>query len=222
MDRRRWLILLFAIILTLFILKAFAFTAVDLKESSFSYRPEADTYALLEKLGKRPQPQSGGLFAADQVDTITRVYQDPAATDVDLKHWTAKGGASPRQFRIRLKLRNYGNEASRPQSLKIIVSAKVGEYYVNPQSFLVDYDHLKKTAQWQEIQQMTDQIPVLAPNQTLNYFSETIPFGDYVNAMPNHHPFSVKAAIYLNQAKTPKVIEIPVTPHHFALKQLSD
>ncbi len=220
MTRRRWLILLFAIILTLFLLKAFAFTVVEVKETAFSYRPAVEALAKLEGASLKIK-RNGMSSRQEELELYHRLYAENPGTEQDLTAWSVRGGASPDEFSVRVKVRNYGDEASAEIPVTVNVSAKVGEYFVDQQAFMVARQHLTDTARWEPLQTVNCTIPILAPNQSYDVYCGPITFGAYLHSLENRFPVRLKAEILMNGKPTGKPLEIPVNPDYFAVDQLN-
>lgn len=196
-----------------------AFTIVEMKEASFSYRPAAQTEYALQR-GTLPQPAQGSRRQSEN-SLYQALDEKFAVGEADLKAWQAQGGASPKRFRIRLKVKNYGNEASRPTPVMINLSLKTGDFLVDPDTLLVDHDYLAKTAKWQPWQTLTGTIPVLASNEWFTYFSEPIALGDYLLTLKNSYPVRLKAKILLKNGENQTcMLELPIVPDIFALDAL--
>lgn len=220
MTRWRWMILLFAIILTLLILRAFAFTVVELKDAAFSYRPEAEPVFIAESTRLRNQ-NNGFINRQQELELYHRIVQSSDATDMDLDTWSSTQGKAPRQFRVRVRVKNYGDQASVETPVTIKLFAKVGEYYVDQSAFMVDQQHLASTAKWVPVQTLQGHIPVLARNEDYDYFSDPVMFGAYLHSLKNRYPTQLKAEISLLQTKAHKTIILPVQASHFALEDLN-
>ncbi len=222
MNRRRWLIFLFGVILVLFILKAlksFGATPLNIDGAAFSYKPDIDAYYFTQ-ITKLSTQNNGYIDKHQELEIYHKLYQTHQGTHQDLTAWNEAVGTSPQEFSIRLRLYNNSINASHETPVTIAIDAKVGEYYVDTKAFMVDQKHLEKTARWIKCQTIHDKIPMLGSEETYTFYSKPLYFGAYLLSLKHQFPVAIRAKITLSGSKMAKVIEIPVYSDHFALEDL--
>jgi hypothetical protein len=220
MPRKLWLITLSIVFFfNLHLPEALAFSVVELKDVAFSYRPEAEPFFVVET-AKMRNSSNGFIDKYKELEAYNRIYKEIGGQDMDFDLWTAQGGAGPKQFRIRARVKNYGNQVSTPLPITITLMAKVGAYFVDQQAYMVDQEHLQNTAKWVKMQTIQNTVPVLAGGETYDFFSEPVMFGSYLLSLEHQFPVALKATVQLNSLKDTKTVEIPVNGNHFALEDL--
>lgn len=192
-----------------------AFTAVELKEAAFSYRPEAGPYYALESQTIRNR--NNGTLTRKQAFELYQKLDACYPLEQDLNSWDAANGVSPLVIRVRAKVKNYGNEASKEIPVKITLWGKLGEFYVNPRTLLVDELYLKRSAQWTLLETQSLTIPILGNNEWYTLLSRPIPLGGYWLTWKNRFPVALKAQVQLPTTGASKTFEIPVYPGPFAV-----
>jgi hypothetical protein len=225
MTQPRWLAhlsgIFFFMFMTVFMMSAFAAkNDVEIREISFSYRPDTEAYFALQVADIRTR-SNGIINKQAELDAYKQIYQSSDGTDVDFKTWTATtGSTAPKAFRLRLKLRSYQPEATTEIPITITMYAKVGEYFVDQKTYMVDHEHLKKTAKWIPFQTIEGAIPVLAGKEVYEYYSDPVLFGDFLLSIKHQFPVAVKAEVKLTNPDIIKSLEMPVNASQFALEDL--
>ena len=196
-----------------------AFSSVDLKAFVFSYQTDAEPFYRLEKT--KQYGRTGNSIVSHQPDFYDQTSENKGM-DKDLTSWNPSSvGPGPDVFRVRLRVHSFGNEASKPLPVRIVLYAKVGKSYVDQKAFLVDQDYLQRTAQWRRFGVLHGNLPVMAPNEMLDYFSPPIQWGHFLSTLQDEQPVALKAVLYLDGKPAGHSIQIPVSTGHFAMDDTS-
>lgn len=219
MRGKPWLGMMAVALLLMSVSVARAFTVVEVREVAFSFYPEAEPHARLEMAEVRSN-NSGYIYKRQELEAYRRVLETQPGELRDFDTWNAQGGPAPRIFRIRVQVKNYGNEPSGETPVNVLLMAKVGEFLVDQEAFMVDQAHLHNTAKWATVQTLSGVIPPLAQGETFDYYSEPVMFGAYLLGLKHQFPVALQATATLPQSSSTKTLEIPVKIDHFALEDL--
>ncbi|MBX2861724.1 MAG: hypothetical protein KTR14_10865 [Vampirovibrio sp.] len=186
-----------------------------IKPLAFYYKLDEDARFLALKAEQ--VNQSRGAFYPEVLEKLARKSYQQASIEEPFKVWRTMGGPHPWIFRPKVLLNNSSQVALLDISIQVTVSIKTGEWRVDPELLLTDYDHLEKTAQWKTLTTYQTDLPVLAPGEDKLFTLAEIELLPYIHAHPNQWPTHLKVSV--SAPKTSLQVEetLPLIPDHFLI-----
>jgi hypothetical protein len=192
---------------------------IELLGSGFYYPADFGSRYMRAKSNWR-EAHDGEPIALDTLHMLALQALDPKPDTLKLlETWRIQGGPAPWLFYPVVLLHNLSlSEAVLNVRLKMKLEFQFGQYFVDPNTLLVDYEHLKQSAQWEPVLEKERWLHSLAPQEDAQVVLNPVDLLLAMENRKNQWPYAIRLTVTLLPAG--QVIQsstLTLTPDHFAL-----
>lgn len=192
---------------------------IELLGSGFYYPADFTARYLRAKSNWR-EAHDGEPVALDTMHILALQALDPKPDTLKLlETWRIQGGPAPWLFYPVVLVHNASQtEAVLNVRLKMKLEFQFGQYFVDPNTLLVDYEHLQNSAQWEPVLEKERWLHSLAPQEDAQVVLNPV---DLLQAMENRRnqwPYAIRLTVtLLPSGQLNQSCVLTLTPDHFAL-----
>lgn len=191
---------------------------LTIEHVEFLYR--LDEEARYVDLKTQYQSRTRGKLPEKEAESLALEAFEKASVEKPFTHWRYQGGPDPNVFLIKAHLYNQSSQARLNTNLSATIRAKIGELLVNPKLLLVDFSHLQQTAQWQTIETVQKEVPVMITGEEILVEISRFELLKFLNAHPNQWPTEIEVTVSSPDAANSATETLKLTPDHFSVPVL--
>ncbi len=184
----------------------------------FYYKADEELYFV--DLKTKHQNQHHGLVSAEVQEDLAWQAFDKATLEKSFTKWVFHDHPKPNVLMAKAHLYNNTGKAHLNVAVKLYVDAYVGDLRVNPDTLLVNFDHLETTAQWERIMEETLIIPALEPGEELRLTLMRLNLKKYLRLHTNQWPTKVQVSVELHNFNQTNGETLELVPDHFLIPTL--
>ncbi|MCA9841520.1 MAG: hypothetical protein KC475_05320 [Cyanobacteria bacterium HKST-UBA03] len=175
------------------------------QEARFVWQPEVEPGYQLEKESLRHQ-ESGPVGRQKDAQLYERLYTT-GLVKIPFSSWRAHWGPRPLVFQVQVDVNNWAYEVSEPAKVSVDLYAKLSQALVKPQTLLLDRQAMDAQGRWVKFDTVKGSMPILAPEESFQWVSPKLPFGEFLLKYPDHIPTQLKAIVTIDQ----RINDVPVS-----------
>lgn len=193
-------------------------TALRIERVQFYHKIDEEVnYLSLKKDWLTSHPTSLNLAQAGK---LAEDAFEKSTVETPLEEWRYHGGPNPFVFTAKAHIYNDSPEAHLNKKFKIIVKAKIGNLGVNPNTLLVDYNHLKNSATWKTLSNQSITVPAIAPGEELLLDVMQLNMLAFMATYPNQWPTELTVSVSMTGSNAFAEESLHLTPDHFMVEGL--
>lgn len=193
-------------------------TELRIERVQFYYKADEEIHYLsLKKNWLKTHPAQ---LSLTQAGSLAEEAYNKATIDTPLEFWRYQGGPAPFLLSAKAHIFNDSPEAHLNKKFRVLVKAKIGSLGVNPNTLLVDFNHLNNSGRWKTLSNQIIEVPAIAPGEELLLDVMQLNMIAFMATYPNQWPTEMTVDVSMPGSFAQAAQTIELTPDHFMVDGL--